>query len=136
MSAQGHIGSPLLRSLRGLSFIAGLLAAFAFVPKAYEQSAGYVWRYTFEHYGPEHVSLVLLGWKVVLALLAYSLTTAAINLVLSALGLSLALKLMNRERELPGEVDPATLKRRRKSSRRLTVLGVLAVLALVMELFR
>lgn len=134
MSGTGHVGSPLVRSLRGLTFIAGVMAAYAFVPDAYERTAGPVWRFTMENYGPQHVGLVLLGWKALLALVAYSLTTAILNTIWSVLGLRLAMKVIERERAtLDGEPTP---KPRSKSTRRLMIFGLLVGAALIMEFFK
>lgn len=92
MSGQGHIGSPFVRSLRGLSFFAGVAAAFIFMPKLYERTAPSVWRYTLEHYQGMDTQLVLLGLKVVLALAVYFTVSAVINAALSAYGLHLAVR--------------------------------------------
>lgn len=134
MGGTGPGGSPLIRSMRGLSFVSGVMAAYALVPDAYERSAGHVWRFTMENYGPQHVGLVLLGWKVLLALVAYSLTTAVFNTVLSILGLRLVLKLMERERNETDDRPPA--KPRSKSTRRLMIFGLLVGAALIMEFFK
>jgi len=129
MSGQGHIGSPFVRALRGLSFFAGVAAAFTFMPKLYERVAPSVWRYTLEHYQGVDTQLVLLGLKVVLALVVYFTVSAAINAALSAYGLHLALKVMQRDSEVIE--DPASLRRQRKSRRKMFVLGVIVVVGLV-----
>ena len=129
MSGQGHIGSPFVRSLRGLSFFAGLAAAFTLMPKLYERTAPSVWRYTLAHYQGMDTQLVLLGLKAVLALVVYFTVSAAINMALSALGLHLALKVMHRETGF--ETDPAVLRRQQKSRRRMIILGVIVVIGLV-----
>lgn len=128
MSGQGHIGSPFVRSMRGLSFFAGLAAAFTFMPKLYERVAPSVWRYALEHYQGMDTQLVLLGLKAVLALVVYFTVSAAINTALSALGLHLALKVMHRETEF--ETDPAVLRRQRKSRRKMIILSVIVVVGL------
>lgn len=129
MSGQGHIGSPFVRSLRGLSFFAGLAAAFTFMPKLYERAAPSVWRYTLEHYQGVDMQLVLLGLKGVLALVIYFTVSAAINAALSACGLHLALKVMRQDSEVIE--DPASLRRQRESRRKMIMLGVILVVGLV-----
>ena len=129
MSGQGHIGSPFVRSLRGLSFFAGVVAAFIFMPKLYERMAPSVWRYTLEHYQGMDTQLVLLGLKGVLALVIYFTVSAAINAALSAYGLHLALKVMQRDSEVIE--DPASLLRQRKSRRKMIMLGVIVVVGLI-----
>lgn len=129
MSGQGHIASPFVTSLRGLSFSAGVAAAFIFMPKLYERTAPSVWRYTLEHYQGMDTQLVLLGLKAVLALVVYFTVSAAVNTALSALGLHLALKVMHRETEF--EIDPAVLRRKQKSRRKMIMLGVIMVVGLV-----
>ncbi|MFV0410012.1 MAG: hypothetical protein ACK5LJ_10060 [Paracoccus sp. (in: a-proteobacteria)] len=129
MSGQGHIGSPFVRSLRGMSFFAGVAAAFIFMPKLYERTAPCVWRYTLENYQDMDTQLVLLGLKGVLALVIYFTVSAAINAALSAYGLHLALKVMQQDSELIEE--PASLRRQRKSCRKMFVLGVIVVVGLI-----
>lgn len=129
MSGQGHIGSPFARSLRGLSFFVGVAAAFTFMPKLYEKAAPSVWRYTLEHYQGVDMQLVLLGLKVVLALVVYFTVSAAINTALSALGLHLALKVMRRDSELIE--DPKTLRRKQKFRRKMVFLGLIVVGGLI-----
>ncbi|WP_111734233.1 hypothetical protein [Roseovarius amoyensis] len=129
MSGQGHIGSPFVRSLRGLSFFAGVAATFTFMPKLYERVAPSVWRYTLEHYQGVDTQLVLLGLKVVLALVVYFTVSAAINTALSALGLHLALKVMQQDSEVIE--DPSSLRRQRKSRRKMMILGLIVVVGLV-----
>lgn len=129
MSGQGHIGSPFARSLRGLSFFAGIAAAFTLMPKLYERVAPSVWRYTLEHYQGVDMQLVLLGLKVVLALVVYFTVSAAINTALSALGLHLALKVMHRETGF--ETDPVVLRRKRKTRRKMMILGLIVVVGLI-----
>ncbi|WP_370074106.1 MULTISPECIES: hypothetical protein [Salipiger] len=129
MSGQGHIGSPFVRSLRGLSFFAGLAAAFTFMPKLYERTAPSVWRYALEHYQGMDTQLVLLGLKGVLALVVYFTVSAVINAALSAYGLHLALKVMQRDSEVIE--DPGSSRRQRKSRRKMIMLGVIVVVGLI-----
>ncbi|MGR3804848.1 hypothetical protein [Marinibacterium profundimaris] len=129
MSGQGHIGSPFVRSLRGLSFFVGVAAAFTFMPKLYERTAPSVWRYTLEHYQGMDTQLVLLGLKGVLALVVYFTVSATINAALSAYGLHLALKVMQQDSEVIE--DPSSLRRQRKSRRRMVFLGLIVVVGLI-----
>lgn len=79
-------------------FAIGVAVAFVVLPEATAYTQPWVMRHVLAGYGSEHLEAVLLGWKILLAVLLFAAVQALLRLVFSAAGLALAMRLVARAR--------------------------------------